>query len=310
MFLGVRKPFFMSKKEWKGLAWPGTSRTIRESLIDELVDLPELLHTCSKFERELGKGVTAVNETAFVQGWHLLHTFRQFEMRLNSWRDKLEEQQGSSLYWKQSSSNPVSPMKGAPIRPYFIPQRQLRAFTHSVLIVKSLQMPLSSTNEIPNAIFFLNPLIAESITLYWAGLLLLYLSALDIYNLIQFHTSNETPGSKMTEKTYFAFFDDFEAHEIALWQPRESDARKLANQLGQSLEYMNGEAFKPLNGARLACVPLWPAMRFFVRYPGPELPWLQRMAQSMSEKTGLQYVSKIASNTVDIFMQNAERNGP
>lgn len=72
---------------------------------------------------------------------------------------------------------------------------------------------------------------------------------------------------------------------------------------------MMSDAFKPLNGAWLACVPMWPAVRFFVRFSeveGPEPHWCRCMARDLTEKSGLQYVSKIASNPIDIFLQNAE----
>lgn len=97
----------MAGKEWKAIVWPGSFRTIRESLIDELVDLPGLLYICSTLERKLG-GKSALCEMDLLEGRHLLGAFKQFEMRLNSWHEGVKKHRGSALYWEQSSSNPVS----------------------------------------------------------------------------------------------------------------------------------------------------------------------------------------------------------
>lgn len=173
-------------------------------------------------------------------------------------------------------------------------------------------MPLSSTDEVI-AIWFPNALTAESITLYWASQLLIYLSVIDLYDSSppQFRSPpQKTPESGNLEASSVPqrntiFSNDlgtYDAEFERYWPPSAADARNLAIKLGQCLEYMMSDAFQPLNGARLACVPLWPAIRLFSRYPpGPELKWCQTIAELLAEKTGLFYVSKITTNSEDVM---------
>lgn len=278
-FLASRKPCFFAQKKWRGLVRPSSFGTIRETLIDELVDLPELLSICATLENEMRTTSVLGDEAALLQVWRLLEAFSRFEMRLKIWFQGLQSHASSPPYWPKYSPN---------------------------------SMPLSSEEEVPIAIWFSKPLKAETITLYWASRLLIYLSIIDLYesSLPKFHVRRNPPKSSNPEisghQRIAISSDDVGVYDAETdisryWPPSEADARQIATMLGQSLEYMMSDAFKPLNGARLACVPLWPAIRFFSRYQlGPELQWCSSVAEHLSEKTGLMYVSKVANNSINV----------
>lgn len=109
VFLGIRKPFFLAEKVWKDIVWPESSRTIRESLIDELVFLPEILCACSTLEDKLKMRSPSEFEPDILQGPQILRELRSFEVRLNSWYQELEREHGTPLKWNKESSNPVRP---------------------------------------------------------------------------------------------------------------------------------------------------------------------------------------------------------
>jgi len=259
-----RKSTFLADPEWCTVPWENIPKSPMDHLFDIMVQLPNIFERAER----LHNYPPSIART--LKAKDLLHNCTYVDNQFAKWYNELHESAEGPLFWTKPKHQEYDRQGYSEADSAF-----LEIFEFTTLRVSLLHM------------------------YYWSSLCLFYRTVQQIHTVLfptQSGSSTPIPGfynnSPFTQQesstsTYHAQgspSSHFPGPQIESLNPKFQDSaiEVFAGNICRSLEYGLNETTSFI-GPDCCAFPLWNALQFYCKYPGPELDWCGKMLDRLKE---------------------------